>query len=301
MSPVTHTGASSRSLVPGWADPRCGGQARAREGSPHGKWAKDRARNNRLLPSLLVHVFSAKDRNQKLLLSFRHIRCPHPPVSHSWLQTLSVRFTLYLVMGQGWHQTLYSSQESASCMRLVGKGTALQIRFLIKQYSLKRKAEKIKSKSTQSLLGKGKAKVWNPLQPKYTQSHSSKKAPCPTFIQPKQSCYTNKMLWARISKKELKFEGNSYKLVWERQQVWCTSAAYPGTNYIFYSKELLTKEARIPLLKDGIYLLSWSHTFSSPSVFRLYKHSTPPNPAACTARSFANRTKQNQICLQVLG
>ena len=43
--------------------------------------------------------FSAKYRDQKLLLSFRHIHCLHPP-SHSCLETLSVRFMLYLVMGQ---------------------------------------------------------------------------------------------------------------------------------------------------------------------------------------------------------
>jgi len=44
--------------------------------------------------------FSAKYRDQKLLLSFRHIHCLHPP-SCSCLETLSARFTLYLVKRQG--------------------------------------------------------------------------------------------------------------------------------------------------------------------------------------------------------
>lgn len=72
---------------------------------------------------------------------FRHVHCLYPP-SHSCLETLSVRFTLYLLIGQGWHQTLYSSQGSALCMWLVRRGTTLQFRFLMNQHSLKRNATK---------------------------------------------------------------------------------------------------------------------------------------------------------------
>lgn len=135
----------------------------------------------------LVHVLQCQVQRSELLLSFRHVHCPHPP-SHSCLETLSVRFTLYLLMGQGWHQTLYSSQGSTLCMWLVRRGTALQFWFLMNQHSLKERLKnKIKSKSTKSLLGKGKAKAQNPPQPKDTQSHSSCLRKLPALLLPSQS------------------------------------------------------------------------------------------------------------------
>lgn len=172
---------------------------------------------------------------------------PTPPCQPQLVQTLSVRFTLYLVMGQGWHQTSYSSQESASCMRLVGKGTALQLRFLMKQYSLKRKPEKIKWNESPHRVcwAKGRPKFETLFNLSTPEATAQRKLPALLLSSKSKAVNTNKMLLARISKKELKFEGNSYKLVWERQQVWCTSAAYPGTNYIFYSKELLRKQGSL--------------------------------------------------------
>lgn len=64
------------------------------------------------------------NRDQKSLLSLRHTQC-QPAPSHSSLQTLSLWFLWCLLMGQGWHQTLHSSQRSAWCIWLVGWEKAL--------------------------------------------------------------------------------------------------------------------------------------------------------------------------------
>lgn len=78
--------------------------------------------------------------DQKSLLSLRHTQC-QPAPSHSCLETLSLWFMWYLLMAQGWHQILHSSQRSAWCIWLVGWEKALQFWFLVKQHSLKREAK----------------------------------------------------------------------------------------------------------------------------------------------------------------
>lgn len=102
--------------------------------------------------------FSAKYGDQTLLLSYRRIQLPTSLQPR--LPGDLVRFMLYLVMGQGWHQTLYSSQRSAG--GLGGKGTALQFRFLMKQHNLKREAKNIlkRYQSPQSVCwARGRAKL----------------------------------------------------------------------------------------------------------------------------------------------
>lgn len=42
-----------------------------------------------------MHVFSAKDRNQKLLLSFRHICCPHPRQPQLAANLVSKIYTIF--------------------------------------------------------------------------------------------------------------------------------------------------------------------------------------------------------------
>lgn len=141
MSTVIPTRASSHQ---GYQPARLNKQQRKWEG-PRG--------NSRKSPLLgvLGMCFSDKHKDQKFLLSFRHTHCLDKP-SQSCLETSSARFMLYLVTGQGWPQTPYSRQGTASHMWLVGKGTVIQFKFLVKQHSLQGQAPK-KTKSMETLLG----------------------------------------------------------------------------------------------------------------------------------------------------
>lgn len=151
----------------------------ARHSKQQLKWEGPRwnSRKSPLL-GLLGMCFSDKHKDQKFLLSFRHTHCLDK-LSQSCLETSSARFMLYLVTGQGWPQTPYSSQGTASHMWLVGKGTVIQFKFLVKQHSLQGEAPK-KKKSPWRRCWVGKGKAWDS-QPKDVPQLLLKKVPCPTF------------------------------------------------------------------------------------------------------------------------
>lgn len=115
---------------------------------------------------------------------------PTPPCQPQLAANLVSK--IYTIFGNGTRLTPdFVFKPRVSLMHAAGwKRHCFTAQILNEAVQSEKKAwkNKMKWKSTQSLLGKGKAKVWNPLQPKYTRSHSSKKAPCPTFIQQKQSC-----------------------------------------------------------------------------------------------------------------
>lgn len=114
--------------------------------------------NSRKSPllGLLGTCSGNKHKDQEVLLSFRHIHCLDKR-RESCLETSSARFMLYLVTGQGWPQTLYSSQGTASRMWLVGKGTITQFKFLVKQHRLKGESPEKQSPWRHCWVGKGKA------------------------------------------------------------------------------------------------------------------------------------------------
>lgn len=118
-SEVIPTRTSSHSWVPGWALT----QEQQRQGTAQGRrstWKQSKGWSKKQSWACWCLSFSA-NRDQKPLLWFRHTQC-QPPPSHSHL---SPWFMWYLLMGQGWHQNLLSSQRSAWCIWLVGGEKAL--------------------------------------------------------------------------------------------------------------------------------------------------------------------------------
>lgn len=94
------------------------GKAQLEEGYPHENRARDGARNN---PGLVGACPSVLTAIRNHFCGSDTLSANLPPAT----ATLSPWFMWYLLMGQGWHQILHSSQRSAWCIWLVGWEEAL--------------------------------------------------------------------------------------------------------------------------------------------------------------------------------
>lgn len=163
---------------------------------------------------------------------------------------------IYVIFANGTGLTPnFAFKPKVSLMHMVGgmrKGTALLFRVLVKQHSLKREAKTQKQYQSPHRVfwarGKPKLKTHSKLRTRKATALS--KLPALLFASQNWAvtqiwCFGQEVrsVVPKVCRKENNFEGNSWSFVWKVQklQFQFTSAAYPVTTYIFYSRELLNK------------------------------------------------------------